>query len=390
MLTAVIVVLALVALVVIVLKAGPPSLTIDPHQRMQLWKAILLLLYLTLFALLAAYVGYALWSAEPSLPPDKAGQPVCSSGQGAPFVASLYPDRVFVSMLPADIQVRGCSFAAADKVKVNGVVARTYHFDDGKHMRVLLNPEDAGMAAAMLISVSRDSTDSAPVPLRVIGASVLWSLFPWGPWIISQEVQFLLLVLALGALGSSVYALKSMADYIGQAKLCEPWFTFYLIQPLEGAGVALILYLVIRGGFLGGLSVDLKNQTGICATAALAGAFSDIAFMKLREVFESLFKPKDDRGGKIVTLKITNTTLPDATVSHQYAPQTLQVANGTAPFVWTVTPNLPPGLQLNANTGVISGTPTEVRAAADFAFKVTDAENNSGTAVLRFTVVAPA
>jgi len=34
----------------------------------------------------------------------------------------------------------------------------------------------------------------------------------WGPWFITTEVQLLLLVLSAGALGSSVYALKSLAE----------------------------------------------------------------------------------------------------------------------------------------------------------------------------------
>jgi len=118
---------------------------------------------------------------------------------------------------------------------------------------------------------------------------------------VSQELRLLLLVLVTGALGSSVYALKSLADYIGECKLQESWFTFYLVQPWEGAGIAFIFYVVLRGGFFAGVNSDFKtvNAYGLSAMAALVGIFSDIAFGKLREVFEIMFKPTDTRSGGI-------------------------------------------------------------------------------------------
>ena len=69
----------------------------------------------------------------------------------------------------------------------------------------------------------------------------------------------------------------------------------------------------------------------MCAIAALAGAFSDMGFAKLREVFETLFKPKDDRPGKIEATKISTTTLPDATVGVDYK-QSLAATGGVLPL----------------------------------------------------------
>jgi len=43
----------------------------------------------------------------------------------------------------------------------------------------------------------------------------------------------------------------------------------------------------------------------MCAIAGLAAAFSDTAFLKLREVFQTLFKPQHDRGGKIAALTLS-------------------------------------------------------------------------------------
>jgi putative Ig domain-containing protein len=70
-------------------------------------------------------------------------------------------------------------------------------------------------------------------------------------------------------------------------------------------------------------------------------------------------------------LTITTTSpLPGATVGHAYS-ATLQRSGGVAPFIWSVTPALPTGLNLNTSTGQISGTP---------------AAGTAGTYSLTFTV----
>ncbi|MEV4181328.1 fibronectin type III domain-containing protein [Streptosporangium canum] len=65
----------------------------------------------------------------------------------------------------------------------------------------------------------------------------------------------------------------------------------------------------------------------------------------------------------------------------------LTVSGGTAPYTWSVSAgSLPPGLILNASTGVLSGTPT---AAGGYSFtvKVLDAQSQSDTTTVSLTVV---
>ena len=55
-------------------------------------------------------------------------------------------------------------------------------------------------------------------------------------------------------------------------------------------------------------------------------------------------------------LAITTTSLPNAKVGKSYS-TTLQRSGGISPFIWSVTPALPAGLNLNTSTGKITGTP---------------------------------
>lgn len=65
----------------------------------------------------------------------------------------------------------------------------------------------------------------------------------------------------------------------------------------------------------------------------------------------------------------------------------LTAAAVTGTKVFSITPTLPAGLSLNASTGVISGTPTAVKAATTYVIAVSDG-TNFGVATIRLTVSA--
>ncbi|HEX6351444.1 putative Ig domain-containing protein [Actinophytocola sp.] len=78
-----------------------------------------------------------------------------------------------------------------------------------------------------------------------------------------------------------------------------------------------------------------------------------------------------------VDLALTFGPPPAGTVGVAYA-TTLTATGGQTPYTWSVTAgSLPPGLQLGAATGAITGTPT---VAGTFAFTVQVADAGSGTA----------
>jgi hypothetical protein len=59
----------------------------------------------------------------------------------------------------------------------------------------------------------------------------------------------------------------------------------------------------------------------------------------------------------VAPLAILTTSLPAATVNAPYV-ATLEATGGEPPYQWFVAPSLPDGLQLDGETGVISGMPT--------------------------------
>jgi len=317
-----------------------------------------LVVYLLVATTLTFYAVYSLWPAQPQIAPSHVPAPACAAAAG-PALSSLYPPSLSVGSTVSNILILGCGFTTATQVKVNGT-QRSAVFVDASHVRVALTDADVAAVGSMVVTLSSGGAD--------FGSGVL----AIGPATISQELQLLLMVVFAGAFGSCVYALKSLADYLGDEMLHQTWFTFYLIQPFEGAGIAFLLYLVIRGGFLAGTGTSLSaaSQFSMCAVGGLAGAFSDTAFLKLREVFQTLFKPQDDRGGKL-TLQITTTSLKDGVVGADYQ-QPLQASGGTAPLTWSVDPDLPAGLSLDQAKGVISGKPTAVSAKTTYKFTVTD------------------
>jgi hypothetical protein len=135
----------------------------------------------------------------------------------------------------------------------------------------------------------------------------------------NEEVAVIVAVSMLGAIGGSVHALGSFATHIGKRDFDTAWIWWYLLRSPIGLALAVVVYFVFRAGLLnvpsaaaptaagavpvagaaatiaGATSppnlVDSLNIYGVGAIAALAGLSSDITTRKLKEVFETLFRP---------------------------------------------------------------------------------------------------
>jgi hypothetical protein len=85
------------------------------------------------------------------------------------------------------------------------------------------------------------------------------------------------------------------------------------------------------------------------------------------------------------SLTITTTSLPSGTVNQAYS-QPVQATGGTGTLTWSISAGtLPPGLNLNQTTGVISGTPT-LAGPSSFTVRVADAGGQEDTQDLSITI----
>lgn len=119
----------------------------------------------------------------------------------------------------------------------------------------------------------------------------------------SPDARLFITVVAAGAVGSLVHCLTSFADYTGNRTLKRSWVWYLILRTPIGIALALLFYVVLRGGLIaptlssaapdGGPKSHawtLLNPYGLAAIAAMAGMFSKQATDKLSELFDTLFK----------------------------------------------------------------------------------------------------
>lgn len=111
----------------------------------------------------------------------------------------------------------------------------------------------------------------------------------------------LLLVALAGFLGNMIHIATSFTNFVGAKKFERSWILWYCVKPFTAASLAVGLYFVFRGGFLN-MSDDASNINlyGVMTISLLAGLFTDRATQKLKEVFEVLFQPKEERPNPMV------------------------------------------------------------------------------------------
>jgi len=107
---------------------------------------------------------------------------------------------------------------------------------------------------------------------------------------LSNDGRLLLIVIISGALGSCVHVIRSLSSYIGERKLMWSWIPMYIFRPFAGAILALVIYLVLRGGlFSSNAEIQDTSTFGFAGIATLAGMFSEQAVLKLKEIAEQVF-----------------------------------------------------------------------------------------------------
>ena len=105
---------------------------------------------------------------------------------------------------------------------------------------------------------------------------------------LDQEQRLLVVVAVTGALGGLIHSARSLYEYVGDRILLRSWLLFYLSLPFVGAGLAVLFYLILRGGLVTGTASQV-NFFGFAAISALVGLFTPEAALKLKLIFGTLF-----------------------------------------------------------------------------------------------------
>lgn len=125
--------------------------------------------------------------------------------------------------------------------------------------------------------------DEIPASSKVVFGSVTIEL--------SREQNLLLIVAVLGALGAILHVLRSFFKYAGERGLFWSWVPSYFLIPFVGSVIAVITYVLLRAGLIGGTGSDEGNTWGFAAIAGLVGLFSAQATSKLKDIFETILTP---------------------------------------------------------------------------------------------------
>jgi len=132
-----------------------------------------------------------------------------------------------------------------------------------------------------------------------------------------------ILVASAGFLGSMIHIASSFADYVGSNQFRKSWLLWYVVKPIAGAAIALIMYFIVRAGILNVGDSNSVNLFGVITIGALSGLFADKATLKLEEVFAVMFKPNDKRSDKLEPDKVNVTLIkikdvaPEELSAHQ-------------------------------------------------------------------------
>lgn len=124
-----------------------------------------------------------------------------------------------------------------------------------------------------------------------------------------DNVRVLVVMMIIGALGSLIHVFRSFYWYVGNRTLKSSWLLMYILLPFSGAGLAVLFYLIVRGGVSSQAPTIPSSFDGYAAMAALVGMFSQEALLKLKQIAGAFFATAESgKDPAIASLQIKGIT----------------------------------------------------------------------------------
>ena len=188
------------------------------------------------------------------------------------------------------------NFGKLDTTHKGVSATKTGIIDTTQKNRDTTDRRDSTHAALAVADSIRPSKTDSPATYRCNSIDDLVKRYD----LMHINTILLILVAVAGFLGNMMYLSTSFTTFIGAGKFKRSWILWYCVKPFTASALAIAMYFVFRGGFLN-MSDDSTNINlyGMITLAVLTGLFTDRATLKLKEVFDVLLRPKEDRPGKL-------------------------------------------------------------------------------------------
>jgi hypothetical protein len=131
------------------------------------------------------------------------------------------------------------------------------------------------------------------------GAALGWlaisaGLVVYGLVVVSKDRvsnrDLLLAVAFAGAGGAALSATAEVVAHLGRRRFRSTWTAYYIVRPVLGAGMALLLYVTARGGLVSANApTRYLNFYGILSFSFLAGMFARSALQKVLAMYDVVF-----------------------------------------------------------------------------------------------------
>lgn len=282
------------------------------------------------------------------------------TGPVAPVLSQVVPQTIPAGSKSTTLKVKGSNFSSEVVLLWNGAPLATTVVDP-QTLTAMIGSSDLSTPSTAQLKVQDPQTraESQTLPV-VIAAATTGTPLAISTTALPQSVTGTPYTVSLAATGGT------------------PAYTWSLASGQLPAG----LILAANTGVISGTPTTAGTYSFVVAVADSSSPAQTTTSEMTLSVAAAQTTP-------LTPLTVITSSLPNGTTGTVYS-SSLQANGGTGPYIWSITSgNLPAGLTLATNTGVLSGTPT-ASGSFQFAVTVTDSATTpqTSTSHLSFSIVA--